>query len=35
MTFLDENNAYLDCVNDEKNTTSANGKILKRLLIKQ
>ena len=35
MTFLDENNAYLDCVNDEINTTSANGKILKRLLIKQ
>ena len=23
MTFLDENNAYLDCVNDEINTTSA------------
>ena len=28
MTFLDENNAYLDCVNDEINTTSANGKML-------
>ena len=25
MTFLDENDAYLDCVNDEINTTSANG----------
>ena len=24
MTFLDENDAYLDCVNDEINTTSAN-----------
>lgn len=24
-TFLDENKAYLDCVNDEINTTSANG----------
>ena len=26
MTLLDENDAYLDCVNDEINTTSANGK---------
>lgn len=28
MTFLDENDAYLDCVNDEINTTSANGKMI-------
>lgn len=33
MTFLDENDAYLDCVNDEINTTSANGKIISRLLM--
>lgn len=31
--FLDENNAYLDCVNDEINTTSANGKMVTRLLM--
>lgn len=33
MTFLDENSAYLDCVNDEINTTSANGKMISRLLM--
>ena len=33
MTFLDENNAYLDCVNDEINTTTANGKMISRLLM--
>ena len=33
MSFLDENNAYLDCVNDEINTTSANGKMISRLLM--
>ena len=33
MTFLDENNAYLDCVNDEINTTSANCKMISRLLM--
>jgi site-specific DNA recombinase len=33
MTFLDETNAYLDCVNDEINTTSANGKMISRLLM--
>ena len=33
MTFLDENEAYLDCVNDEINTTSANGKMISRLLM--
>lgn len=29
----DENDAYLDCVNDEINTTSANGKMISRLLM--
>ena len=33
MTFLDENDAYLDCVNDEINKTSANGKMISRLLM--
>ena len=33
MIFLDENNAYLNCVNDEINTTSANGKMISRLLM--
>ena len=33
MTFLDEHDAYLDCVNDEINTTSANGKMISRLLM--
>ena len=33
ITFLDENNAYLDCANDEINTTTANGKMLSRLLM--
>ena len=33
MTFLDENDAYLDCVNDDINTTSANGKMISRLLM--
>lgn len=33
MTFLDENDAYLDCVNDEINTTNANGKMISRLLM--
>ena len=33
MTFLDENDAYLDCVNDEINTTTANGKMISRLLM--
>lgn len=33
VTFLDANNAYLDCVNDEINTTSANGKMISRLLM--
>ncbi len=33
MTFLDENDAYIDCANDEVNTTNANGKIISRLLM--
>ncbi len=33
MTFLDENGAYLDCANDEINTTNANGKMGSRLLM--
>ncbi|MDO4282759.1 MAG: hypothetical protein Q4D02_03905 [Clostridia bacterium] len=33
MTLLDENNADLDCVNDEINSTSANGKMNSRLLM--
>ena len=33
MTFLDEKGAYLDCVNDEINTTSANGKMISRLFM--
>ena len=32
MKFLDENNAYLDCANDDINTTNANGKMIARLL---
>ena len=31
ITFLDKNNAYLDCANDEINTTTANGKMVSRL----
>ena len=33
MNFLEENNAYLDCANDEINTTNANGKRVSRLLM--
>ena len=33
ITFLDENEAYLDCANDEVNTTTANGKMISRLLM--
>ena len=33
MTFLDENDAYIDCANDEVNTTNANGKMVSRLLM--
>lgn len=33
MTFLDEDDTYLDCANDEINTTNANGKMVSRLLM--
>ena len=33
MKFLEKNNAYLDVVNDEINTTTANGKLVSRLLM--
>lgn len=33
MTFLDENDAYIDCANDEVNTTNANGKMVSCLLM--
>ncbi len=33
MKFLEENEAYIDCANDEVNTTTANGKMISRLLI--
>ena len=32
LTFLDENDAYLDCANDDINTTNANGKMISRIL---
>lgn len=28
MKFLEENNAYLDCANDDINTTTANGRMV-------
>ena len=33
INFLDENDAYIDCANDEVNTTNANGKMVSRLLM--
>ena len=33
MKFLEENEAYIDCANDDINTTNANGKFLSRLLM--
>ena len=32
MRFLEENNAYLDCANEEINTTNSSGKLVARLL---
>ena len=32
IRFLEENNAYLDCANDNINTTNANGKMISRIL---
>lgn len=33
MRFLEENDAYLDCVNEDINTTNANGKMVSRILM--
>lgn len=33
IRFLEENDAYLDCVNDDINTTNANGKMVSRILM--
>ena len=33
MRFLEENDAYLDYVNDDINTTNANGKMVSRILM--
>ena len=33
MRFLEENDVYLDCVNDDINTTNANGKMVSRILM--
>ncbi len=33
MRFLEENDDYLDCVNDDINTTNANGKMVSRILM--
>jgi len=33
ITFLDDNNAYLDCANYEINTTTANGKMISRPVL--
>ena len=33
MRFLEKNDAYLDCVNDDINTTNANGKMVSRILM--
>ena len=32
LTFLEQNDAYLDCANDDINTTNANGKMISRIL---
>ena len=32
MNFLEENNAYLDCANEEINTTNSSGKLVARML---
>ena len=32
IRFLEENDAYLDCANDDINTTNANGKMVSRIL---
>ena len=32
IRFLEENDAYLDCTNDDINTTNANGKMISRII---
>ena len=32
LKFLEDNDAYLDCANDDINTTNANGKMISRIL---
>lgn len=32
IKFLEENDVYLDCANDDINTTNANGKMISRIL---
>ena len=32
VKFLEKNNAYIDCANDEINTTNANGRMIARIL---
>lgn len=32
LTFLEENEVFLDCTNDDINTTNANGKMISRIL---
>ena len=34
ITFLDENNAYIDCANDDINTTTSNSQVLYIILKK-
>ena len=33
IRFLEENDAYLDCANDDINTTNANGKMVSRIMM--
>lgn len=33
IKFLEDNNGYIDCANDDINTTHANGKMMSRLLM--
>lgn len=32
LKFLEENNAYIDCANDDIHNTNANGKLIRRIL---
>lgn len=33
MTFLEENNAYLDLISENINTTTSNGRMLSRIMM--